>query len=219
MRFNLVQWAALVVVSGIAPAAPSAVLGVVGSEQRNIEIALTLGAVLGLVVDMLAPWLVLRRCVDDLRLTWWLLASAFGNAVAAVPQRLLFPLLGPRGAGSLWFLDGLNRTQLLMSIAAGAAYYLPPGLLLQRLTGAGAWPFIIAGAISAPIAMSVFSLLWELLWGSIPARSLLASFSELVGGTAFRASLAFAFGAIDALVLGAGLFLMTRLPRRSAMTP
>jgi hypothetical protein len=214
MRFNLVQWAALIVVSGIASAAPSAVW-VVGSEQMNFEIALALGALLYMVVDIVAPWLVLRRCVDDLRLTSWLFANALGNVAAAVPNYLLFALLRSRGAGSLWLLDGLDRTQLLTSIAAGAAYYLPPGLLLQRLTGVGAWPFIAAGAISGPIVMSVFPL----LWGSIPARSLLASFSEVTGGTAFKISLIFAFGAIKGLVLGAGLFLMTRLPTRSAMTP
>jgi|KBSSwiStaDraftv2_1062776.scaffolds.fasta_scaffold07819_2 hypothetical protein len=214
MRFGLVEWALLIVVSGIASAAPSAV-SIVGSEQMNFEIALALGALLYMVVDMVAPWLVLRRCVDDLRLTRWLLANALGNALAAVFGHLPFVLLRSRGAGSLWFLDGLDRTQLLTSIAWGAAYYLPPGLLLQRLTGVGAWPFIAAGAISGPIVMSVFPL----LWGSIPARSLLASFSEVTGGTGFRASLGFAFGATNALILGAGLFLMTRLHTRSAVAP
>jgi len=67
MRFGLVEWALLIVVSGIASAAPSAV-SIVGSEQMNFEIALALGALLYMVVDMVAPWLVLRRCVDDLRL-------------------------------------------------------------------------------------------------------------------------------------------------------
>ena len=82
----------------------------------------------------------------------------------------------------------------LSLFAATVAYYLPQGLLLQRLSSTNALPFIIAGAASGLIMMLI---------GSIPsARGGFGIVWGVAGGLGQ--------GAISGLSLGAGLFLMAR---------
>jgi hypothetical protein len=200
MRFNFIDWSSLALVSAIAFAASHVALSLILVSAPTTMVLVSFGLVSVLLflffLYPLAPWLILRHRVDDLRLTRWLLANAFGLILALT---LILPyvalvesqvtLQSPGRAGAVRVL-----LKWMTTIAACVAYYLPPGLLLQRLSGTSAWPFITAGA-----AFSLFaSLMGPAAW------------SWARGSPGLAAALGFGFGAIHGLTLGAGLFLMSQ---------
>jgi hypothetical protein len=94
--------------------------------------------------------------------------------------------------------------------SGGAALLLPPGLLLRRLTGASAWPLIVAGAL-APIVSGLvvplvgpwvlrFAISTELLKPALLWAALMATHLPAM---------------LYGLTIGVGLFLMARLRFRS----
>jgi hypothetical protein len=181
-------------------------------NPEAVGLALSL---LAMPLNALASWPVLRRCVNGLRLAPWLTETALGavlGGIVSLPAVFLvcvsggaFPMAGAKAPSAVGWLQ---------PIACAVAALLPPGLLLQRLSGASAWPpLLIVGAAMALIL---------LVWGQTPTQFLLPyemlfTNTFFVPGTLVFGITAVAFvgmsGVLTGLVLGAGLFLMARLSR------
>jgi hypothetical protein len=223
MSFSIADWTFLVIVSMLASVALS--LSSWGAASSGLSFsanALTAFVLAQFLVSellrALAPWLILRHCVADLRLWRWLFASVLGLALGAAVAAPSVLILGPPKAGDrLLSLGGLSATQLLIrwltTIAGCVAYYLPPGLLLQRLSGASAWPFVIASAVSTLVSILLVHAFGDLdtMW------ALLRPLVQLLGPAylvVLSVATGLALGAVSGLGSGAGLFFMAR---RSAL--
>jgi hypothetical protein len=163
----------------------------------------------------LATWLVLQRRVNSLRLWHWLVAAVGGFLLsgACLLPALVFGI--PFNGFDLLELNVYGVDLLagwLTVIVSGVALVLPPGWLLQRLTGASAWPFVVAGVLATMttrLAPSWTALLpWVAELGFRPTQH------DWLVVLAFAASLV--FGAVFGLMMGAGLFVMARRSRTAS---
>jgi len=102
--------------------------------------------------------------------------------------------------------------------AIGVACFVPPGLLLQRLSRTSCVPLVAVAAVS----MMATALIAALLELATPPHLMRIALSGDVGVWALLGMLALPFaaglvsGAFSGLAQGAGLFLMARLPARLA---
>ena len=208
MRFTLNDWLWHAVLCAIAAAASrwlwgiGALLGwaMFGLAEAGVPALMAL-PVIDALARGIAVWIVIRHCVDDLRLTHWLLAVSIG---AVLVHPFLLPMAGLDALPSsrdLLTLSG-NPVHLLgrwlTLIAESVVPFLPPGLLLWRLTGAGAWPLVGLGALSVIIHRLAMPSLMPWLLNHLGA----------IQGIVSAATLS---GLLDGLAFGAGLLLMARL--------
>jgi hypothetical protein len=224
MRFTAGDWLVLAVTSAVVEfvAQGSAVVGVVAFFLWGIPLsptdfplpayALATG-VNHALLDGLATWLVLRHCAEGIRLAPWLLAIVMGVALklaVALPVMALSISLQPGDLLSLSGDPGRVMTRWFAVVASAALFFLPPGLLLQRLTGASAWSFVIAGAISVIGLRLAGPALTRL---AAPYLSYLTAHLMDYGLIGLILPAAVLSGIYQALTIGVGLFLMARLPR------
>jgi hypothetical protein len=234
MRFNVSDWLWLILATAVASVAMTGVdMTVVrwaartatsGFASSNLLTALALASgVASVLLDALAVWLVLRWGVEGLRLGPWLLATVLGLLLSAIVGLPAAALLVPTPEGGSWDLSGPSGAYFyapirwLMLIAASAATFLPPGLLLRRLSGASALPFVAAGVtwtilanpISRPATDAMLRYIGQLALSN-------AGVWQILGAQALPLAAIVAMGALSGLTLGAGLFLMARLPVRPA---
>ena len=187
MRFDLIDWALLILVSAVASATARFAMGLLMMLARPEVLPLFLMGVIFFLLNAYAPWLILRNCLGGLGFGRWIGVNVLGGLAGLLASSAFQPgWVGPTGMLSWW----------LAVIAANAAYYIPPGLLLQRLSGTNAWPFVIASATSGLI-----SDLLGLTAPPVPRGGL---------GLAWGVAISLGQGAISGLGLGAGLFLMAR---------
>jgi hypothetical protein len=209
MRFTVADWALLVLAIVLEWVARSLLAtwlarSLLGTGTARPTIAIVAIALTGTIVVLIFPqWLVLRRCLTDLRLGRWLRANALGFALGLAVGGLAMAFLGPQNNRSLQLLSGTSVLRLLFNGLGEIAWFLPRGLLLQRLSGLSAWPYVVAGGISTTAA-------------GLPGGILRDQWSSLVMslGTAdvvvFSAALGLAQGTVVGLALGAGLIFMAR---------
>lgn len=218
MRFNVGDWLLLAVVYAIAaPVMAGAVRAGLagpapggGSIPFGVHVALfVIGLLLVLNGPALASWLVLRRCIAGLRLGPWILAVVLGVVLGLVANLLAMAHSVPIQRPDILSLSDLlsdDPLHLLAVVATGVAYFLPPGLLLQRLSGVRAWPFVIAGTIGVTVAAMGAPAIRYLLHPA-PAATFLGEFVLL-----------YLLGMLQGLIVGAGLYLVARQPVRPAIT-
>jgi hypothetical protein len=230
MRFTIIHWLylipACIAASAVMPAVSGALwsalgftgipllhgrhpLGLPGALNTLFAVALALG-VLYVPLNALLAWPVLRTCVAGLRLALWLGATALGamlGAIVSVPA-MVFLLLVP---GSVPPFPNTSPIGWLPPVAAGIAALLPPGLVLQRLSGVRAWPSIIALAV-AIAGMAALPTVWGrvAVHVMVPDAMLLADLMPGWVGLGMAAAAVVMSGVLTALALGAGLYLMAR---------
>jgi hypothetical protein len=216
MRFNGADWLRLILACIMASAAMAVLSWAVWSAisfPRSLYVAREVALGLSLLViplNALAAWPALRGCVSDLELAPWLTETALGallGAIVSVPT-LVSLVLDPNGTFPTATAIVPNGVGWLPPIASAVAALFPLGLLLQRMSGASAWPsLVIVAAAMAAIALG---------WSQSPTQFLLP-YAMLVT-TFFPAQLwlgtmavaVVMSGVLSGLTLGAGLFLMAR---------
>jgi hypothetical protein len=163
-------------------------------------------------INALVGWSVVRSCVNGLRFAQWLGEIALGAALAGIVSApaMVFLLLVP---GSVPPLPRANPVGWLPPIAASVAALLPPGLLLQRLGGVRAWPSLIVVAV----AMAGIPGVWRgVTLPEMVPTTMLTTVLFLFPARPWlivAAITAAVSGILAGVILGAGLFLMARLPR------
>jgi hypothetical protein len=190
MRFHPIDWALLTLFTTIVFAVMRVGMGLLTALGRPEPLPFIVAGVSFFVLNAYATWVVLRNCLDGLTLGRWLWADLLGRLMALVLWSL--PLAvppGPTAPSHSW----------LATTIASVAYHLPPGLLLQRLSGANPWPFVVAGVVSGQVS----SLLG--LTGAAPEPL----------GLVWGLAMGIGQGAISGLALGGGLFLMARQSART----
>jgi hypothetical protein len=239
MRFTLADWlrlilaciaaaAAIAVVCvlsfaamGVPDTTPVLLYGAAERAERAMRILAIANLVLGVLyvpLSVLAAWPVLRSRVDGLRFRPWLREAALGAGLAGLVclPAMLFLLYMPVSASPL---ANVSVIGWLPAVAAAIAALLPSGLLLQRLGGVRAWPSLIVVAVALtafPALMSgalVHELVPEVVASAIFLKSILPAAHWLVVVTVGVSLRVVMSGVLTGLILGAGLFLMARLPQ------
>jgi hypothetical protein len=225
MRFNAGDWLLFVLASTVASVAMIGMSWVIwaAAVDRSTPIivriaAMLVGGLLSKLLDTLIVWLVIRRCAERLRLAPWLLTTMLGLVLAAavgVPA-VEFSALPHRGELLSLRSGHLHTLILWIAIAAiGSTSFVPPGLLLQRLSGTSCVPFVALGAVSTMVT----ALISTELEVATPQLMHIAFFGNVgvwafLGMLALPVALSLLSGAFSGLAQGAGLFLMARLPAR-----
>jgi hypothetical protein len=215
MRFNLSDWLRLIAAYAVSGLLLVGVMhaGATGlSFSRGDAALLAYGSTvfLATMVQPLAAWLVLRRCVAGLGLTAWLLAAALGlvlGAIAHIPAFALVPSL--MGDGNHDALNGEVLKVVVLGLAvivAGFAFSLPSGLLLRHLSGFNVWPFFLGSTLSIVAAEIAVPTITR--WIAYPTMQLV----ETVPAAAITQLRALLSGVLQGLLVGGGLYLMALQP-------
>jgi hypothetical protein len=160
--------------------------------------------------------------VSGLRFTPWLIETVLGallGAIVSFPAMVLL-LLAPVSVSPI---PNASTVGWLPTVAAGIAALLPPGLLLQRLSGVRAWPslIIVAAAMAAMAAVWRWGVVHEMVPRGMAVAMGLPPLLPMpwwlvMMGLSIGIDILIS-GVLTGLILGVGLFIMARRPARPAV--